>query len=311
MRKLSLIAALAWAAGFSYAAADDFPQGTSWPDLPKETSFPAAVGTLPEFSYRVDSEKKGKQYATPGIGVTTAAGGSAMYAGAVGVLLNYNLTANPNDVYKNMFIPGVRIGLGNRWDVALAVPQLYQLKDNTPFKPAAAVPFGPVGNLGITLHKQHMAKKFGDSALSVATNYIFGIPVSATPAGYNFGWGVGASWQYHQMSAHLDFTATVYTDAKNPQFAGKGGYFFAFNNYLYTGIEFNWDYMPGKNPGYQLLGFHQLMLGPIISVKVPKLKNSALGVGAYYDVINYYEGKSANTNNIQPWKFASRLSIFF
>lgn len=307
MKKLPFIAALAWAAGFSYAAADDFPQGTSWPDLPKETSFPAAVGTLPEFSYRVDSKKKGKQYAVPGIGVTMASGGSAMYAGAVTVLLNYNLTANTGDVFKNALAPVVRIGLGNRWDIALAVPQMYMLKDSTPFRPDAA-PFGAVGSLGVTLHKQHMAKKFGESALSVATNYIIGIPVSAVPAGYNFGWGVGASWQYHQMSAQFDITAAVYTDAKNPQFASKGGYFYAFNNYLYTGVEYNWDYTPGKNPGYMGFGSHQFVLGPIISVKVPKLKNTALGAGVYYDVINYWENPTAK---IQPWKFASRLSIFF
>lgn len=308
MRKLPFIAAFLWAAGFSYAVADDFPHGTSWPDLPKETSFPAAVGTLPEFSYRVDSVKKGRQYAVPGIGVTTASGGSTMYAGAVAVLLNYNLTANTNDAFRNNLIPAVRIGLGNRWDIAFAVPQMYMVKDGSPFRPGANAPFGSVGNLGVTLHKQHMAKKFGESALSVATNYIFGIPVSATPAGYNFGWGVGASWQYHQMSAHFDITATVYTDAKNPQFASKGGYFYALNNYLYTGIEYNWDYAPGKNPGYTGFGSHQLVLGPIISMKVPKLKNSALGFGAYYDVINHWENQTAK---LQPWKFASRLSIFF
>ena len=129
MRKLPFIAAFLWAAGFSCAVADDFPHGTSWPDLPKETSFPAAVGTLPEFSYRVDSVKKGRQYAVPGIGVTTASGGSTMYAGAVAVLLNYNLTANTNDAFRNNLIPAVRIGLGNRWDIAFAVPQMYMVKD--------------------------------------------------------------------------------------------------------------------------------------------------------------------------------------
>lgn len=283
---------------------DDLPHGTSWPDLPKETSFPAAIGTIPDFSYRVRGDNN-KSYPTPGIGVTVATGGSTMYAGAITVLVNYNLTESTSKNLKNSVAIVTRVGLGNRWDIAVATPQLYTYNNNGP---VSGHPFGSVGNLGITFHKQHMAKQFGESAISVATNYIVNAPISKTASEYGIGWGAGATWQYHQMSAQFDITATIYTDSKNPAFASKGGYYYAFNNFLYAGVEYNWDYTSYKNKVYTGTGSNSLVIGPTISAKIPKLKNSALGIGIYFDLINQYE----NVNQkMQPWKFASRLAIFY
>lgn len=282
---------------------DEFPHGTSWPDLPKETSFPAAIGTIPDFSYRVHG--KDKSYPTTGIGVTVATGGSTMYAGGIAVLVNYNLTQTDSKNLKNAVAIVTRIGLGNRWDIAVATPQLYTYNENGA---VPGPPFGSVGSLGITLHKQHMAKQFGESALSVATNYIINAPISKTASEYGIGWGAGATWQYRQMAAQFDITATIYTDSKNPAFASKGGYYYAFNNFLYAGVEYNWDYTTYKNKVYTGTGSNSLAIGPTISAKIPKLKNSAFGMGIFYDLINQYEGIN---QKMQPWKFSTRLAIFY
>lgn len=304
---LSLLVAmpcLADTAEDSILEQSEFPHNTSWPDLPKETSFPAAIGTIPDFSYRTYGEDK--SYPTPGIGVTTATGGSIVYGGAVAVLVNYNLTQAKNNNLKNVVAIVTRIGLGNGWDIAVATPQLYTIS-----KTGAAVsgpPFGSVGNLGVTLHKQHIAKQFGESAVSVATNYIVNVPISKTASEYSIGWGVGATWQYHQMAAQVDITATIYTDSKNPAFASKGGYYYAFNDFIYAGVEYNWDYTHYKNSVYADNGSNSFVIGPTLSIKIPQLKNTALGIAAFYDLINKYE---ALNQKMQPWKFASRLSIFY
>lgn len=286
---------------------DDFPIGTSWPDLPKETSFPAAIGTIPDFSYRI--EGKDKTYHTTGIGVTTASAGTTMYGGAVTVLLNYNLNTNTNaNIFRNNVVVVSRIGLGNRWDIAFAVPQMYQLGDNGAL-PASV--FGSVGNLGVTLHKQHFAKKFSESALSIATNYIIGLPLSKNGGEYAFGWGVGITWQYRNMAAQADIEAKVYTDARNPDFAIKGGYYYALTSMIYTGVEFDWSYTAyakGSSVYTAAIGKNTLAIGPTISIKVPKLKNSAFGIGFYGDLFNDYEALGQKS---QAWKFASRLAIFY
>lgn len=303
--KVAKYAAIAIVAGFSsvaYAEDSDFPHGTSWPDLPKETSFPAAIGTIPDFSYRVKGAEK--SYPTPGIGVSTQPAGSTVYGGGLGVLLDYGLNRNAaTGAISNEVTVRTRIGLGNRWDIAIAVPQLYTLSKNG----EATKPFGILGNMAIVLHKQHLAKQFGESALSIATNYIFNAPMNDVSP-YGLGWGLGATWQYRNMKVDFDIDVKIFTNGANPYFATRGGYFYALNDYLYVGAEYNWDIKIRGAIHTAHQGFHTLTLGPTVSVKVPKLKNSAFGVGVYGYLINDYEVAGAKP---ESWKFASRLAIFY
>lgn len=212
------------------------------------------------------------------------------------VLLNYNLT-KASDILKNNVIIVSRFGISNGYDVVLAVPQMYSV-NRTLHKNQA--PYGSVGNIALTLHKQHLAQKFDEHLFMLATNYLLEIPVG-TNAKFGAGWGFGFSWIYHNMSAIFDLEARIYSDLKSPSFASKGGYYYAFNEFIYAGIEYNWDFNSKGRVFLIKQPRHNLAIGPTLSFKIPQLKNSAIGIGFYGDPVD----------KISPWKLGSRLAIFF
>ncbi len=320
-KRFSVICAALLAANtMAFAANDDDPwKGTSWPDLPKQTSFPSTISTVPDFAYQVKSEGKAKKYPTPGVGMLTQTGGSTVYAGGVSINTTYFLsmpsTAGSHNV-KNQIAPAVRIGIGKQWDITVVSPMtfIYNRSGDHVVGTGGTNPgFGTVGTTTVTLHKQHFAKKFEEASLAVATEYSLGIPTNSGMNGaWGMGLGLGMTWQYRNMSAIFNFSATTYSNSRNPAFSSRGGYHFAFTNNFYAGVEYMWDSVPygvqgGSTMYSQAIGAHTLYFGPMFGIKVPKLKNSAFAFGGIWDTLQ----KTESGVGKEPWKFVSRLLVNF
>ena len=135
-------------------------------------------------------------------------------------------------------------------------------------------------------HKQHLAKKFENSSIMVATNYSLSIPTSSGMSGFwGFGFGVGLTWDYLSMRGVFDIQATANTKGASGNGVSpltlwiKAGYHYAFNNYVYAGLELNWDssiYSSLYN-GYSGSGSHNVYLGPILSFKDSRAKWQCVG----------------------------------
>ena len=150
--------------------------------------------------------------------------------------------------------------------------------------------------------------------LMVATSYSVSIPTSSDMNGFwGFGFGVGLTWNYLSHRLIFDFNATANTGKNNPDLFIKAGYHYAFNDYLYTGLELNWDTVPYKNlyNGYLKDGSHTLYIGPMLSVKIPELHNSAWGVGFFWDVVNQYQTPQAQVKWKEAWRLTSRITASF
>ncbi|GAD20179.1 Uncharacterised protein [Helicobacter fennelliae] len=309
MKYLSKVATLtALSACAAFGAPDEFDwSGTSWPDLPKQTSFPAEVATTAATAYGLKSEKHGKVYPVATAGVTTATGGSTTYAGSLAVLMRYFLTTPNENAINNTFNFVARIGLGNQWDIAIAVPQNYNVQTNNP---NATKRYGALGRLPLTFHRQHWAKKFGESSFAIATNYIINIPASAGMAQpWGFGWGVGWTWQYHQMSWIFDAKYTTFTGGRPGEFNIQTGYLFAFTNWVFGGLEANFDYIPFTT-GWAIdsqIGKTNLWLGPSINFKSVAHKNKTFHIGIFFDVIRHAQLEANRT----LWKFGSGFTLPF
>ena len=247
----------------------------------------------------------------PGNGVSTFFGGSSAPDGVPTLVLNYNFfsTTNAQDrTYRNMFVPVLRVGVGKQWDISLQVPMNFTIQNGK------RTTNGAVGRAILWAHKQHLAEKFGDSMLMVATNYSVSIPTSSGMTGFwGFGFGVGLTWDYLSHRLIFDFNATANTDKNNPDLFIKAGYHYAFNDYLYTGLELNWDTVPYKNlyNGYSKFGSHTLYIGPMLSVKIPELHNSAWGVGFFWDVVNQYQNSTQKVKWKEVWRLTSRITASF
>lgn len=248
----------------------------------------------------------------PGNGVSTFFGGSSAPDGVPTLVLNYNFFSTTHTqgarVYRNMFVPVLRVGVGKQWDISLQVPMNFTIQNGK------RTTNGAVGRATLWAHKQHLAEKFGDSMLMVATSYSVSIPTSSGMNGFwGFGFGVGLTWNYLSHRLIFDFNATANTNKNNPDLFIKAGYHYAFNDYLYTGLELNWDTVPYKNlyNGYSKDGSHTLYIGPMLSVKIPELHNSAWGVGFFWDVVNQYQNSAQKVKWKEAWRLTSRITASF
>lgn len=254
----------------------------------------------------------------PGNGVSTFVAGTSVPEGGVSMILNYNFFSNKPDnaarSYRNVFAPVLRVGIGNQWDIAVQVPMTFTIQDgkrsqNTPGS-------GVNGRTLVWFHKQHLAKTFENSSIMVATNYSLSIPTNSGMSGFwGFGFGVGLTWDYLSMRGVFDIQATANTDKSPLTLWIKAGYHYAFTNYVYAGLELNWDssiYRSLYN-GYdaKYYGSHNVYLGPILSVKIPELNGSAWGVGFFWDVANKYQDAAQRPKWKEAWRLTSRITAMF
>ena len=258
----------------------------------------------------------------PGNGVSTFVAGTSVPEGGVSMILNYNFFSTKQDnaarSYRNVFAPVLRVGIGNQWDIVVQVPMTFRIQDgkrsqNTPGS-------GVNGRTLVWFHKQHLAKTFENSSIMVATNYSLSIPTNSGMTGFwGFGFGVGLTWDYLSMRGVFDIQATANTKGDSGNGVSpltlwiKAGYHYAFTNYVYAGLELNWDssiYSSLYN-GYSGNGSHNVYLGPIVSVKIPELNGSAWGVGFFWDVANKYQDATQRPKWKEAWRLTSRITAMF
>lgn len=258
---------------------------------------------------------------TPGNGVATFLGGTAVQKGDGALVLNYNFTqayTAEGKIYRNNFVPVLRFGLGSKWDINILAPQMYQVKKSG----GNGRMFGATGILEMIIHKQHLAEQVGESRIMLASNYIITMPTSGGMSGaWGFGFDLGLTWLYDSMRFVFDFRANTNTQNasgvfKNPSISVKAGYHYAFIDYLYAGLELNYDttfYRTDIKQPYSSDGSHILYVGPMIGVKIPELKGFAWGVGFFWDCLNKYQHTTAggNPNKVDSWRVTSRITAVF
>lgn len=250
----------------------------------------------------------------PGNGVSTFVAGTSVPEGGVSMILNYNFfSTNPDNgarIYRNVFAPVLRVGIGNQWDIVVQVPMTFAIQNGK------RTSNGVNGRTLVWFHKQHLAKKFENSSIMVATNYSLSIPTQQGMSGFwGFGFGVGLTWDYLSMRGVFDIQATASTNKAPLTLWIKAGYHYAFTNYVYAGLELNWDssiysslyngYTPTNN------GSHNVYLGPILSFKIPELNGSAWGVGFFWDVANQYQNAQQRPKWKEAWRLTSRITAMF
>lgn len=248
----------------------------------------------------------------PGNGVSTFVAGTSVPEGGVSMILNYNFfSTNPDNgarIYRNVFAPVLRVGIGNQWDIVVQVPMTFTLQDGK------RTSNGVNGRTLVWFHKQHLVKKFENSSIMVATNYSLSIPTNSGMNGFwGFGFGVGLTWDYLSMRGVFDIQATANTNKSPLTLWIKAGYHYAFTNYVYAGLELNWDssiYSSLYN-GYTGSGSHNVYLGPILSFKIPELNGSAWGVGFFWDVANQYQSVAQRPKWKEAWRLTSRITAMF
>ena len=253
-----------------------------------------------------------------GNGVSTFVAGTSVPEGGVSMILNYNFFSTTHTpgarVYRNVFAPVLRVGIGNQWDIVVQVPMTFTLQDGKRTPNQAGIGSGVNGRTLVWFHKQHLAKKFENSSIMVATNYSLSIPTQQGMSGFwGFGFGVGLTWDYLSMRGVFDIQATANTNKSPLTLWIKAGYHYAFTNYVYAGLELNWDssiYRSLYN-GYNSDGSHNVYLGPILSFKIPELNGSALGVGFFWDVANQYQDISQRPKWKEAWRLTSRITAMF
>ena len=254
----------------------------------------------------------------PGNGVSTFVAGTSVPEGGVSMILNYNFFSTKPDngarIYRNVFAPVLRVGIGNQWDIVVQVPMTFTLQDGKRTPNQAGIGSGVNGRTLVWFHKQHLAKKFENSSIMVATNYSLSIPTNSGMTGFwGFGFGVGLTWDYLSMRGVFDIQATASTNKAPLTLWIKAGYHYAFTNYVYAGLELNWDssiYSSAYN-GYTGSGSHNVYLGPILSFKIPELNGSAWGVGFFWDVANQYQNAQQRPKWKEAWRLTSRITAMF
>ena len=254
----------------------------------------------------------------PGNGVSTFFGGSSAPEGMPTLVLNYHLFSTTHSgngrTYRNVFAPVLRVGIGNQWDIVVQVPMTFTIQDGKRNPNNNNVGSGVNGRTLVWFHKQHLAKTFENSSIMVATNYSLSIPTqSGMSSFWGFGFGVGLTWDYLSMRGVFDIQATANTDKTPLTLWIKAGYHYAFTNYVYAGLELNWDssiYSSLYN-GYDGNGSHNVYLGPIVSVKIPELNGSAWGVGFFWDVANKYQNATQRPKWKEAWRLTSRITAMF
>lgn len=252
----------------------------------------------------------------PGNGVSTFFGGSSAPEGVPTLVLNYHLFSTTHlgngRTYRNVFVPVLRVGVGNKWDISAQVPMFFTIRNGT--RSQTAPGSGANGRVILWAHKQHLAEQFGDSMLMLATTYSVSIPTTSGMSGFwGFGFGFGLTWNYLSNRIVFDFNATAKTQRMSPDLFIKAAYHYAFTDYVYAGLELNWDTAPYKSAynGYTNDGFHNLYIGPMVSVKIPELKNTAWGVGFFWDCINKYQNPTAQVKWKEAWRLTSRITAAF
>lgn len=254
----------------------------------------------------------------PGNGVSTFVAGTSVPEGGVSMILNYNFfTQKPDNnarIYRNVFAPVLRVGIGNQWDIVVQVPMTFTIQNGKRNPNNNPVGSGVNGRTLVWFHKQHLAKKFENSSIMVATNYSLSIPTNSGMTGFwGFGFGVGLTWDYLSMRGVFDIQATASTNKAPLTLWIKAGYHYAFTNYVYAGLELNWDssiYSSLYN-GYTGSGSHNVYLGPILSFKIPELNGSAWGVGFFWDVANQYQNAQQRPKWKEAWRLTSRITAMF
>lgn len=262
----------------------------------------------------------GRGVPKPGNGVSTFVAGTSVPEGGVSMILNYNFFSTKPDsgarIYRNVFAPVLRVGIGNQWDIVVQVPMTFTIQNGKRNPNNNNVGSGVNGRTLVWFHKQHLAKKFENSSIMVATNYSLSIPTQQGMSGFwGFGFGVGLTWDYLSMRGVFDIQATASTNKAPLTLWIKAGYHYAFTNYVYAGLELNWDssiyssayngYTPTNN------GSHNVYLGPILSFKIPELNGSAWGVGFFWDVANQYQNATARPKWKEAWRLTSRITAMF
>lgn len=285
---------------FSPILAEDLDESSG------ESSAPAASSGVPK----------------PGNGVATFLGGTAVQKGDGAIVLNYNFTQaynGGNKIYRNNFVPVLRMGLGDKWDINIVVPQMYQVQKGG--KQGAM--YGSTGVVELIIHKQHLAEQVGESTIMLASNWIITAPTTAGMNGaWGFGFDLGLTWLYDSMRFVFDFRANTNSQIanngafKNPSISVKAGYHYAFIDYLYAGLELNYDttfYRTDIKQPYSSDGSHILYVGPMIGVKIPELKGFSWGIGFFWDCLNKYQHTTAggNPNKVDSWRITSRVTAVF
>ena len=279
---------------------------------------PILAEDLDESSGESNAPVANSGVAKPGNGVSTFVAGTSVPEGGVSMILNYNFfSTTPQSgarIYRNVFAPVLRVGIGNAWDIVVQVPMTFTIQDGKRNPNGNPVGSGVNGRTLVWFHKQHLAKKFENSSIMVATNYSLSIPTQSGMSGFwGFGFGVGLTWDYLSMRGVFDIQATANTGKQPLALWIKAGYHYAFNNYVYAGLELNWDssiYSSLYN-GYSGSGSHNVYLGPILSFKIPQLNGSAWGIGFFWDCVNQYQNPQAQVKWKEAWKLTSRITAMF
>lgn len=292
----------------------ELPRETSWPDAPSK-NLPATTPTLPSQAYVSDDN-----YPIVATGALQGRSGGAMFPGGMlfMVLGNFSQATNNSDsstMHKNVLTWIYVLGLGNRWDIQITTPTLFNVRENSQ---TTTNNFVVPADTTLTFHKQNWAGKVGAHAFAVATNYIISLPTTTTAQAsnpYGAGFGLGANWRYKSFGADFDIQGVFYGQKTDitpnaPHFNSKGRIAYALSHYFTMGVEYIADYSY-RDPSYSAPQQPQLgtmvYVGPSVSIKIPQWKNSTFAIAPTWSVYDNQKVSSAK----EPFRLTSRIMIFW
>lgn len=260
------------------------------------------------------------EYPTIGPSVTGSAAGSTLAKGKIILQLESVSAKIKNnqegiDVFKEVFIPKIRVGLGGGWDIRWQTPFLF----NTIYKAPKNVSVrGPTDSV-LLFHKQFVPKTEG-YFIGIGLDLIASIPTDASPdtgnGAFGAGAGIGASWRYKSMGADFDLAAIGYAKGRlyqeSPWYYLKARYAYALSKYFDLGLEMNWDFRDDHKASNLKQGYHTLYIGPMIGVKIPQLNNSSIGLVGYYAAYEKYNisGMMSSAKS-ETYRVILRMNVVF
>ncbi|PAF44527.1 hypothetical protein [Helicobacter sp. 11S02596-1] len=260
-----------------------------------------------------------KEYYPIGPSVTGAAAGSTVAKGTIILQLESVSAKIKNnqagiDVQKEVFIPKIRVGLGEGWDVRWQTPFLFNTIYQAPRNKSVR---GPTDSL-LLFHKQFVLETEG-YFLGIGTDYIVSIPTDGSLAtgngAFGAGIGLGASWRFQSMGVDFDMAVIGYARGRlyeeSPWFYIKTRYAYALSRYFDVGAELNWDYRNDYYASNLKQGYHTLYIGPMVGLKVPSWKNFSIGLVTYYAAYEKYNVEIPSGEKTERFRFVVRANLFF
>lgn len=261
-----------------------------------------------------------QEHSTIGPSVTGAAAGSTLAKGKIILQLESVSAKIKNnqegiDVFKEVFIPKIRVGIGGGWDVRWQTPFLF----NTIYKAPSNISVRGPTDSNLLFHKQFVPQTQG-YFIGIGLDLIASIPTDASVntgnGAFGAGVGIGASWRYQSMGVDFDLAMIGYAQGRlyqeSPWYYLKARYAYALSKYFDIGLETNWDFRDNYNASNLKQGYHTLYIGPMIGVKIPQLNNSSLGLVGYYAAYEKYNisGMMSHAKS-EIFRIILRMNIVF